>query len=76
MSDDKAARRAYWSAILAAHEKQLATLRDRNMSLVDDHGHDLTPSAIETHEKAIEEAKRELAALDHDGPIWTDRRGC
>lgn len=74
MSDDKATRRAYWSSVLAVREKQLAKLLARQMSLVDDSGHDLTPSVIATHEKAIAEAKRELAVLDGVGPIWTDLR--
>ena len=74
MTDDPDSKRAYWTAILAAHEKQLAHLRERHLSLVDDGGHDLTPSVIETHEEAIAEAKRQLAALDGSRPIWTDRR--
>ena len=74
MTEDRDAKRRYWSAILAAHEKQLAHLRERHLSLVDDGGHDVTPSVIETHEQAIAEAKRQLAALDGAQPIWTDRR--
>jgi hypothetical protein len=75
MTDDKEARRAYWSAILAAHEKQLATLLARHLSLVDDSGHDLTPSVIATHEQAIAEARDQLAGIDQVRPIWSDRRG-
>jgi hypothetical protein len=75
MTEDREARRAYWSAILAAHEKQLASLLERHLSLVDDSGRDLTPSVIATHEQAIAEAKGQLAALDQARPIWSDRRG-
>jgi len=75
MTEDREARRTYWSAILAAHEKQLASLLDRHMTLVDDSGRDLTPSVIATHEQAIAEARGQLAALDQARPIWTDRRG-
>jgi uncharacterized protein YnzC (UPF0291/DUF896 family) len=71
MTEDKEAKRRYWSAILAAERKQLAALLASHMSLVDDNGHDMTPSAIATHERRIAEAERELAALDQ---IWTDRR--
>jgi hypothetical protein len=74
MTDDTQARRAYWSAILAAHEKQLASLRARGLSVVDDNGHDLTPSVIATHEQAIAEAKQHLAALDRPPSIWSDLR--
>jgi hypothetical protein len=74
VTDDLDSKRAYWSAILAAHEKQLAHLREQRLSLVDDGGHDLTPSVIETHEQAIAEAKRQLDALEGRQPIWTDRR--
>jgi hypothetical protein len=74
MTDDREARRAYWIAVLAAHEKQLAHLLERRLSLVDDGGHDLTRGVIETHEQAIAEAKRKLAELDQVLPIWSDRR--
>jgi hypothetical protein len=71
MTEDKEGRRAYWSAILVAERKQLATLLASNIRLVDDSGHDLTQSAIAKHEQAIAEAQRQLAALDQ---IWSDRR--
>jgi hypothetical protein len=71
MTDDKEAKRRYWSAILSVEQKQLAALLASNMKLADDNGHDITPSVIAKHEQAIAEAKRQLAALDQ---IWSDRR--
>lgn len=72
MAEDKERIRTYWTAVLAAETKQLAALVEQGLKIVDDSGRDLTPSAIEKHEKAIAEAKRHLAALDQ---VWTDRRG-